>query len=124
MCYQYREVKILNDLNDRIEYFFLKTYSKRVMHCNLLFIMYLYQYAKVTINLFMYKYNLHPLVPKMSSCIAFSPLFTSFYPSFTPSNLSKIRQVRDRFMSEEGHFSPLGEGVKYLPNPHILHLIF
>ena len=24
-------------------------------------------------------------------------------------------------MSEEGHFLPLGEGVKYLPNPHILH---
>lgn len=24
-------------------------------------------------------------------------------------------------MSEEGYFSPLGEGVKYLPNPHILH---
>ena len=24
-------------------------------------------------------------------------------------------------MSEEGHFSPLGEGVKHLPNPHILH---
>ena len=54
------------------------------MHCNLLFIMYLYQYTKVTINLFMYKYNLHFLVPVMSSCIAFSPLFTSFYPSFTP----------------------------------------
>ena len=23
--------------------------------------------------------------------------------------------------SEDGHFSPLGEGVKYLPTPHILH---
>ena len=36
----------------------LKTCSKRVMHCNLLFIMYLYQYVKVVINIFMYKYNL------------------------------------------------------------------
>jgi hypothetical protein len=27
-------------------------------------------------------------------------------------------------MSEEGHFLPLEEGVKYLPNPHILHFIF
>ena len=26
--------------------------------------------------------------------------------------------------SEEGHFTPLGEGVKHLPNPHILHFIF
>ena len=24
-------------------------------------------------------------------------------------------------MSEEGHFLPLEEGVKYLPNPYILH---
>ena len=24
-------------------------------------------------------------------------------------------------MSEEGHFSPLVEGVKHLSNPHILH---
>ena len=24
-------------------------------------------------------------------------------------------------MSEEGHFLPILEGVKYLPNPHILH---
>ena len=24
-------------------------------------------------------------------------------------------------MSEEGHFLPLEEGVKCLPNPHILH---
>ena len=24
-------------------------------------------------------------------------------------------------MSEEGHFLPLEEGVKYLTNPHILH---
>ena len=24
-------------------------------------------------------------------------------------------------MSEEGHFFTLGEGVIYLPNPHILH---
>ena len=54
------------------------------MHCNLLFIMYLYQYAKVAINVFMYKYNLHSLVPEMSSCIAFSLLFTSFCPSFNP----------------------------------------
>ena len=42
----------------------LKTCSKRVMHCNLLFIMYLYQYVKVVINIFMYKYNLHFLVPE------------------------------------------------------------
>lgn len=34
------------------------------MHRNLLFIMYLYQYAKVTINLFMYKNNLRFLVPE------------------------------------------------------------
>jgi len=27
-------------------------------------------------------------------------------------------------MSEEGHFLPLEEGVKYLPNPHILHFFF
>lgn len=27
-------------------------------------------------------------------------------------------------MSKEGHFLPLEEGVKYLPNPLILHLIF
>lgn len=85
-----------------------------------MFIKYLYQYIKVAINVFMYEYNLHSLVPEMSSYIAFSPLFTSFYPLFTPSNLSKIRQVWDRFMSEEGHFSPLVEGVKLLPNPLII----
>ena len=27
-------------------------------------------------------------------------------------------------MFEEGHFLPLEEGVKHLPNPHILHFIF
>ena len=34
------------------------------MHCNLLFIMYLYQYIKVIVDIFMYKYNLHFLVPE------------------------------------------------------------
>ena len=24
-------------------------------------------------------------------------------------------------MSEEGHFLPILEGIKHLPNPHILH---
>ena len=38
--------------------------------------------------------------------------------------LSKMRHVRGGFTSEEGHFSPLEEGVKHLPNLHILHFIF
>ena len=66
------------------------------MHCNLLFIMYLYQYAKVSINFFMYKCNLHFLVPVMSSYIAFSPLLphsTPHSPLEFVKNTSGQRQI-------------------------------
>ena len=76
------------------------------MHCNLLFIMYLYQYIKVAINAFMYKYNLHSLVPEMSSCIAFSPLFTSFYPLFTPRICQKYVKSETDLCLRRGIFHP------------------
>ena len=76
------------------------------MLCNLLFIMYLYQYIKVVINIFMYKYNLHFLVSVMSSCIAFSPLFTSFYPSFTPRICQKYIILEAISSPRRGIFCP------------------
>ena len=76
------------------------------MHCNLLFIMYLYQYIKVVINIFMYKYNLHFLVSVMSSCIAFSPLFTSFYPLFTPRICQKYVKSETDLCLRRGIFHP------------------
>ena len=33
----------------------------------------------------------------------------------------KYLPLEHDFTSEEGHFLPLEEGVKHLPNPHILH---
>ena len=33
----------------------------------------------------------------------------------------KYLPLEHDFESEEGHFLPILEGVKYLPNPHILH---
>ena len=46
---------------------------------------------------------------------------STFLSLFPVVFLSKMRHVRGGFTSEEGHFTPLGEGVKHLPNPHILH---
>lgn len=82
-----------------------------------MFITHLYQYIKVAINVFMYKYNLHSLVPEMSSCIAFSPLFTSFYPLFTPRICQKYVKSETDLCLRRGYFSPLVEGVRLLPNP-------
>ena len=86
------------------------------MHCNLLFIMYLYQYVKVVINFLCISIIYIFLCRNEFLHCFFSSLYL-ILPLIHPSNLSKIRQVRDRFMSEEGHFSPLVEGVKLLPNP-------
>lgn len=82
-------------------------------------ITHLYQYIKVAINVFMYKYNLHSLVPEMSSCIAFSPLFTSFYPLFSPRICQKYVKSETDLCLRRGHFPPLVEGVRLLPNPLI-----
>ena len=82
-----------------------------------MFITHLYQYIKVAINAFMYKYNLHSLVPEMSSCIAFSPLFTSFYPLFTPRICQKYVKSETDLCLRRGIFHPLVEWVKLLPNP-------
>lgn len=84
-----------------------------------MFITHLYLYIKVAINVFMYKYNLHSLVPEMSSCIAFSPLFTSFYPLFTPRICQKYVKSETDLCLRRGIFSPLVEGVRLLPNPLI-----
>ncbi len=86
------------------------------MHCNLLFIMYLYQYIKVIINFLCINIIYIFLCRNEFLHCFFSSLYL-ILPLIHPSDLSKIRQVRDRFMSEEGHFSPLVEGVKLLPNP-------
>lgn len=67
----------------------------------------------------MYKYNLHSLVPEMSSCIAFSPLLTSFYPLFTPRISQKYVKSETDLCLRRGIFSPLVEGVRLLPNPLI-----
>ena len=55
---------------------------------------------------FMYKYNLHSLVPEMSSCIAFSPLFTSFYPLFTPRICQKYVKYETDLCLRRGIFHP------------------
>ena len=53
--------------------------------------------------------------------ILFNSAFLSlFYVAF----VKNISSQRLSFMSEEGHFSPLVEGVKHHPNPHILHFFF
>ena len=95
----------------------LKTCSNRLVHCNLLFIMYLYQYAKVTINIFMYKYNLHSLASECALLPLLHPLLTSFYPSFTPRICQKYVKSETDLCLRRGIFSPLVEGVKLLPNP-------
>ena len=49
-------------------------------------------------------------------------LFDSTFLSLFPvAFCQKYVILEADLMSEEGHFSPLGEGVKHLPNLHILH---
>ena len=47
-------------------------------------------------------------------------LLPFFYLSFLLF-CQKYLPLEHGFTSEEGHFLPLEEGVKHLPNPHILH---
>ena len=49
-----------------------------------------------------------------------STFLSLFHVAFCP----KYIMSEAVFMSEEGHFLPLEEGVKYLPNPYILHFFF
>ena len=101
----------------------LKTCSKRVMHCNLLFIMYLCQYVKVVINIFMYKYNLHFLVSEWVLAL----LFLLSLPHSTPH--PPIRFVKNTSSQRQiyvwgGAFFTLRSGGKLLPKPLILHFFF
>ena len=48
----------------------------------------------------------HSLVPEMSSYIAFSPLFTSFYPLFTPRICQKYVKSETDLCLRRGIFHP------------------
>ena len=71
----------------------------------------------VVLHLCVYNNNLHSLVRNTVHCTALVLIF------YIPNSLylSKYLPLVHDSESEEGYFSPLGEGVKYLPNPHFLH---
>ena len=46
---------------------------------------------------------------------------STFLSLFSVAFCQKYLPLEHDFTSEEGHFLPLEEGVKYLPNPYILH---
>ena len=48
-------------------------------------------------------------------------LDSTFLSLFPVTFCQKYVMLEADLMSEEGHFLPLEEGVKHLPNPHILH---
>ena len=65
----------------------------------------------------MYNNYLH-IKPLQLADMLFDSTFLSLFPV---AFCQKYIMLETDLMSEEGHFLPLGEGVKYLPNPHILH---
>ena len=75
------------------------------------------KFISVVFHLCVYNNNLHSLVWNTASSTAL--VLISYIPIHCICQ--KYLPLVHDFESEEGHFSPLGEGVKYLPNPHILH---
>ena len=69
------------------------------------------------LHLCVYNNNLHSLVRNTVHCTAL--VLISYIPIYCICQ--KFIPLEHDFESEEGHFTPLGEGVKHLPNPHILH---
>ena len=65
----------------------------------------------------MYNNYLH-IKPLQLADMLFDSTFLSL---FSVAFCQKYVILEADLMAEEGHFSPLGEGVKHLPNLHILH---
>ena len=65
----------------------------------------------------MYNNYLHVKSLKLAVILFVSIFLSLFHVTFC----QKYVMLEADLMSEEGYFSPLGEGVKYLSNPHILH---
>ena len=80
----------------------------------------LWKFISVVIYLCVYNDNLHSLVRNTAYCTAL--VLISSIPILCICQ--KYLPLEYGFTSEEGHFLPLEEGVKHLPNPHILHFIF
>ena len=72
------------------------------------------------LHLCVYNNNLHSLVRNTVHCTALVLIFISPIHCICQKYLPLVHDSE----SEEGYFSPLGEGVKYLPNPHNLHFFF
>ena len=65
----------------------------------------------------MYNDNLHQPV---AFHISFLLIASCFHPFITLFFCQK-HLPSEHVLKQRGAFSPLGEGVKHLPNPHILH---
>ena len=75
----------------------------------------LQKFISVVFHLCVYNNNLHSLVRNTAHCTALVFIFISLIHCIC----QKYLPLEHVFTSEEGHFLPLEEGVKHLPNPHI-----
>ena len=88
-----------------------------VIVLNHLCMRWLWKFISVVIYLCVYNDNLHSLVRNTAYCTALVLISSISILCIC----QKYLPLEYGFTSEEGHFLPLEEGVKYLLNPYILH---